>query len=65
MIRVQKRLNSIDGMDLAELLYQTMQAYDFAYLYKNKSVNTQVRIQFLVTRSGEVINGVTLCLALI
>lgn len=39
---MRKRLNSADGMDLAELLYQTMQAYDFAYLYRNRSVNTQI-----------------------
>ena len=42
MFRVQKRLSSADGMDLAELLYQTMQAYDFAHLYNTKSVNTQI-----------------------
>ena len=49
IIRVQKRLSSPDGMDLAELLYQTMQAYDFAYLYSNKAVNTQVSMQTTIS----------------
>ncbi len=39
---VKKRLNSEAGLSFTEFSYQLLQAYDFAYLYKNYGVKLQL-----------------------
>lgn len=39
---VKSRLNSDDGMSFTEFSYQTLQGYDFLYLYENYGVTVQI-----------------------